>query len=314
MLIIQGYKDIPRGCRGAAIAIGNFDGVHRGHQALITATHQCAAELSAPAGVMVFEPHPRAFFRPQEPQFLLTPLPMKLELLADTGLDFAAVLTFNAGLATLPPENFVTRVLRDGFAVRHVVIGYDFYFGKGRTGTPETMRSLGRSHGFTVTVLAPVAEAGEVFSSSAVRGRLSTGDVVGAARELGHWWRVGGMVTDGAKRGTGMGFPTANITLDSGTALGHGIYAVRVEIGGTNVDGAAYFGQRPTFDNGAPVLEVFLFDFDGDIYGREMSVEFIGFVRPDQRFRDMAALTEQMHRDCARAREILSKAPREPLT
>lgn len=310
--VIPGYEHVPDGLRGAAIAIGNFDGVHLGHQALIANTREHARELRSPAGVMVFEPHPRAFFRPQEPQFRLTPLAVKLDLLAATGLDFAAVLTFDAGLANLTPESFVTRVLLDGFGVRHVVIGYDFYFGKGRTGTPDTMRSLGASHGFGVTVLAPVAEAGEVVSSSAVRARLSTGDVAGAARELGHWWTVRGVVTGGAKRGTGMGFPTANITLEPGTALGHGIFAVRVKVGDLRLQGAAYFGQRPTFDNGAPVLEVFLFDFDGDLYGKTIDVAFIGFVRPDQRFPDMPALMEQMARDCEKARTILADAGEAP--
>lgn len=312
MRIIHGYERVPDDLLGAALAIGNFDGVHRGHQALIAVTRNHARTLGGPAGVMVFEPHPRAFFRPREPQFQLTPLPLKLELLSRTGLDFACVLTFDAGLANLKPEAFVTRVLLDGFGVRHVVIGYDFYFGMGRAGTPETMRALGQAHEFGVTVLAPVAEAGEVFSSSAVRARLSTGDVVGAAQELGDWWRVRGIVTGGAKRGTGMGFPTANITLEPGTALGHGIYAVRVDLGERLLDGAAYFGQRPTFDNGKPVLEVFLFDFDGDLYGRTIDVAFIGFVRPDQRFSDMQALTEQMARDCKQAREILAQTGSEP--
>ena len=309
MQVIQGDARVPDAFKGGAVAIGNFDGVHRGHQVLLQATRADANRLGSTSGAMVFEPHPRAFFRPDEPLFALTTLDEKLRLFRALDLDFVSVIRFDAAFASLTPEMFADRILVERFAIRHVVIGYDFYFGKGRAGTPETMRALGASRGFGVTVIPPVAEAGEVLSSSAVRARLSTGDVRGAAIELGHWWRVRGMVVGGARRGTGMGFPTANITLSPGTALGHGIYAVRVWIDSACHQGAAYFGQRPTFDNGAPILEVFLFDFDADLYGREIEVEFIGFVRPDQRFPDMAALKVQMDADCRRAREILSAAP-----
>ena len=310
MQVIHGYQQVPARLRGSALAIGNFDGVHRGHQVLLQETRRQAGLIGVGAGVMVFDPHPRAFFRPDEPLFALTSIEEKLRLFQALRLDFAATIAFDAAFAGLTPDAFVERVLVEGFAVRHVVIGYDFYFGKGRVGTPDAMRRLGAAHGFGVSVVDPVAEAGEVFSSSAVRARLSTGDVRGAAIELGHWWRVRGMVTGGAKRGTGMGFPTANIALSPGTALGHGIYAVRVRCDDRDLNGAAYFGQRPTFDNGAPILEVFLFDFDGDLYGHEIDVEFVGFVRPDQRFPDMEALKVQMHVDCERARQMLADAQR----
>jgi riboflavin kinase/FMN adenylyltransferase len=310
MRVFHGYRHVPAELTGCAVAIGNFDGVHRGHQALLLEARRQASISGGPAGAMVFEPHPRALFRPDEPLFTLTPLPEKLRLLGALQLDFVAVLAFDAAMAGLTPDEFASQVLLEGFRVRHVVIGYDFYFGRNRAGTPDTMRALGEKLGFGVTVIAPVAEAGEVFSSSQVRAHLSTGDVRGAALELGHWWRVRGVVTGGAKRGTGMGFPTANITLTPGTTLGHGIFAVRVGIDGDWHQGAAYFGQRPTFDNGAPVLEVFLFDFDDNLYGREIDVEFVGFVRPDQRFPDMEALKVQMDKDCARSREILADAAR----
>ena len=318
MRIVRGYTQFPAELKGSALAIGNFDGVHRGHQALLLETLTQARRIGQPAGAMVFEPHPRLFFRPDEPLFALTSLDEKLRLFGALQLDFAAVIAFDAEIAGMPPAVFTERVLLDGLGSRHVVIGYDFYFGKGRTGTPDTMRQLGHERGFGVTVIAPQAEAGEVFSSSAVRARLSAGDVHGAAIELGHWWRVSGVVTGGARLGTGMGFPTANIRLSPGTALGHGIFAVRVGLdepggGRRGLRGAAYFGQRPTFDNGAPVLEVFLFDFDGDLYGREIVVEFVAFVRPDQRFPGMEALIVQMDKDCARAREQLSEAEAEDL-
>jgi riboflavin kinase/FMN adenylyltransferase len=307
MQIISGYENVRSGQRGAALAIGNFDGVHRGHQALLLETKQQAARLGAPAGVAVFEPHPRVFFRPAEPHFLLTTLEQKLELMAALGLDFAAVLRFDRALAAMSPDAFVERILVEAFAVRHVIIGYDFFFGSGRSGTPQSMSAAGERLGFGVTVLTPVAEAGEVFSSSAVRERLSAGDVHGAALMLGYRWRVKGIVTGGAKLGAGLGFPTANIALPAGSALGHGIYAVRVALDGRRLHGAAYFGTRPSVDDGAPVLEVFLFDFEGDLYGREIEVEFIGFVRPDQRFRDMEALKAQIARDCEAARRLLGE-------
>lgn len=316
MQVVSGFRDVPTALRGGALAIGNFDGVHRGHQALLLEALRQARLLGRPAGAMVFEPHPRLFFRPDEPLFALTTLEQKLRLFRGLELDFAVVIAFDAEIAGMPPASFVDRVLVEGLDTRQVVIGYDFYFGKGRAGAPDTMRQLGAERGFGVTVVAPQAEAGEVFSSSAVRARLSAGDVRGAAVELGHWWSVTGVVTGGARRGTGMGFPTANIRLPPGTALGHGIFAVTVSMtepdgSRRKLQGAAYFGQRPTFDNGAPVLEVFLFDFDGDLYGREIEVEFIGFVRPDQRFPGMEALIVQMDKDCARAREMLAEAERD---
>jgi riboflavin kinase/FMN adenylyltransferase len=318
MQVVHGFRNAPSALKGGALAIGNFDGVHRGHQALLLEAISQARKLDRPAGAMVFEPHPRLFFQPDKPLFALTTLEQKLRLFRALALDFAVVIAFDAEIAGMAPARFADEVIVDGLASRHVVIGYDFYFGKGRAGTPETMRELGRERGFAVTVVAPQAEAGEVFSSSAVRARLSAGDVRGAAIELGHWWKVSGVVTGGARRGTGMGFPTANIRLSPGTSLGHGIFAVRVAVAEADgqqrdLQGAAYFGQRPTFDNGAPVLEVFLFDFDGDLYGREIEVEFIGFVRPDQRFPDMDALIVQMEKDCQRAREILAAADRENL-
>ena len=314
MRIIHGTDQVPASARGAALAIGNFDGVHRGHQALIKATKEEAVRLGAQTGAVVFEPHPREYFQPDKPHFRLTSLPLKLRLLERFGVDVAVVLAFDAVLAGLSADDFIARVLVDALAARQVVVGYDFRFGKGRTGDPEALRRAGEALGFGVTAIGQVAEAGEVFSSSAIRADLAQGDVKGAALMLGWWWRVAGVVRSGAKRGTGLGFPTANIALTPGTALGHGIYAVRVYTGGSHHTGAAYLGTRPTFDDGAPVLEVFLFDFDGDLYEHEIEVEFIDFLRPDRRFDAAASLQAQMERDCARAREVLAQAPAEPVT
>jgi len=306
MLIVHGYKDVPAQARGAVLAIGNFDGVHRGHQALLRAASAIGRELGAPAGALIFEPHPREFFHPEEPHFHLTPLPQKLAIFDRLGLDIAVVLPFDAQLAALSADEFVDRVIVDGLGARHVVIGHDFFFGRNRGGTPETMQAAASRAGFGLTVIPPVAEDGEVFSSSAIRLRLAQGDVRGAARLLGREWRVAGTVVGGAKRGTGLGFPTANMPLPRGTALGHGIYAVRVHIDGEVHDGAAYLGTRPTYDNGMPVLEVFLLDFDGDLYGRDIEVEFVDFIRADRKFDTSEALIAQMQADCARARDILA--------
>ncbi len=310
MQVIDGSGPVPAALRGAALAIGNFDGVHRGHQALLTHAKTTASQIGAPVGVMVFEPHPRAFFRPDLPHFRLTSHERQMQLLERFGLDLAIVQTFDAALAKLLARAFIEDILVARLAVRHVVIGYDFNFGQNRGGTPDSMHAAGAELGFGVTVVQPVGNGGGVYSSSAVRGLLAQGDVAGANLALGHRWRVAGRVIGGAKRGTGLGFPTANIAMPVGTSLGHGIYAVWVYVDGERQSGAAYFGTRPQFDNGAPVLEVFLLDYDGDLYGREISVAFVDFVRVDAAFTGVEALKAQMTADCARAAEILGAVER----
>jgi riboflavin kinase/FMN adenylyltransferase len=239
----------------------------------------------------------------------LTPLNEKLRVFDSLGVNFTTVIPFDAELAKLDHHDFIERVLVLGLDVRQVVIGYDFFFGRNRSGSPESMILGGIEHDFEVSVVQPVAEQGEVFSSSAIRLKLAQGDVAGAAHDLGRHWRVTGTVIGGAKRGTGMGYPTANVPMSKGTALGHGTYAVRATVDGTAHDAAAYLGTRPTFDDGMPVLEVFLFDFDGDLYGREMAVEFIDFVRDDRKFDSADALVRQMDEDVAKARAILAATP-----
>jgi len=306
MDVFHGYDHVPPGARGASVAIGNFDGVHKGHQALIARARQEAVPLAALTGAILFEPHPREFFQPSRPLFTLTPLPQKLRLLERYGVDLAFVLPFAHELAQMSAEAFVERVLVAGLGVRHVVIGYDFLFGKSRAGNAQQMAELGRAMGFDVSIVPPVGSGGEVYSSSAVRAELAQGDVEGAAQMLGHRWKVEGVVQGGARRGAGLGYPTANIALGKGAALAHGIYAVHVEFEGTRYQAAAYLGTRPTFDDGSPVLEVFLFDFDGDLYGRRIEVEFVDFLRGDRKFDSLEALKAQMDIDCARAREVLT--------
>ncbi|MBN9246775.1 bifunctional riboflavin kinase/FAD synthetase [Hyphomicrobium sp.] len=308
MHVIHGHKHVLPEFRGSAIAIGNFDGVHRGHRALISEAKRHARDAKAPSAVMIFEPHPREFFQPDETHFRLTPLKRKIVLLETLGIDVAFVEPFNAELAALTAEQFIERVLVAGLGVVHVVIGYDFYFGHKRGGNPELMVRAGEELGFGVTVMPPIAEAGEPFSSSGVRLYLAQGDVKGAAHVLGENWRVAGRVVGGAKRGTGMGYPTANLPMPKGTTLGHGIYAVRAYFDGIPHDAAAYLGTRPTFDDGMPVLEVYLFDFSGDLYGREMEVEFIDFIRGDRKFHSVDELVAQMDEDIAKVQAVLAKA------
>jgi riboflavin kinase / FMN adenylyltransferase len=312
MQIFERYHDLPAAVRGSVLTIGNFDGVHRGHQALLGQVRALARELDRPAAALLFEPHPRAVFQPDKPHFKLTPLPRKLLLLERFGLDVTFVLPFDAAFAALSAEAFVARVLVAGLGVRHVVIGYDFRYGAKRTGDPEALQRAGAEHGFGVSVVSQVGEAGEVFSSSAIRAELAQGDVGGAAEMMGHYWRVSGRVVGGAGRGTGLGFPTANLKLPREVALGHGIYAVRIYLEDARFNAAAYLGTRPTFDAGDPVLELFLFDFEGNLYGREIEVEFIAFVRPDAKFASIDALKEQMRQDCARAQAVLETAPLTP--
>jgi riboflavin kinase/FMN adenylyltransferase len=308
----QDFRGLDRADRGAAVAMGNFDGVHLGHQSVLALAHAAAAELEAPFGVVTFEPHPRSFFAPGAPAFRLMTADPRARRLEMLGIEVLYELPFGPELAGMSPEAFAREVLADGLGVRHVVVGADFRFGKGRAGDPETLKRAGAASGFGVTIVPQLAEGGEVFSSGAIRAELGQGDVKGAAQMLGWWWRVVGEVRGGAKRGTGMGYPTANVAMTPGTALAHGIYAVRVHFNGEHHAGAAYLGTRPTFDDGAPLLEVFLLDFDGNLYGRQIEVEFIDFIRGDRRFDGMEALIAQMALDCDAARKILATAPAKP--
>lgn len=307
MQILRHWRDIPPELKGASVAIGNFDGVHRGHQAVLDEAVGAAKALNSLAGVITFEPHPRKFFQPAKPIFTLTPLNMQLELFAAYGMGLVAVLPFDAEMANLKADEFVHDILVGGLDIKHCTTGYDFFFGKGREGNALMLRNFGDLYGFGVTIVGAVGDRGEIFSSTRIREMLAEGDVASAADMLGYWWQVRGLVESGAGRGAGLGFPTANIRLQEGQSLRHGIYAVRVVAGGQYHQGAAYLGTRPTFDDGAPLLEIYLFDFEGDLYGQEIQVEFIDFIRPDAKFRSGEDLAKQMQADCAKAMEIFAR-------
>jgi riboflavin kinase/FMN adenylyltransferase len=304
-----GRDGAPAALKGAVVAIGNFDGVHRGHRAVIAAAQKRAAALGKPAAALTFTPHPRVFLRPQDPHFQLNDERSKLRLLAATGLDGAIVMTFNAALAATSAEDFVGKILRGQFAISGAAIGFDFQFGKNRAGSPEFLREQGAQLGFAVDIVPPLEDEGRPVSSGAVRNALTQGKVVEAGELLGAPWFVSAEVIAGAKRGRALGFPTANLRLDPSCALKHGIYAVRANVGGRLIDGVASFGRRPTFDHGAPLLEVFLFDFSGDLYGQRLDVALISWIRAEAKFDSIDALKRQMDDDSAKAREALARAP-----
>jgi riboflavin kinase/FMN adenylyltransferase len=289
------------------VAIGNFDGVHRGHRAVIAAASALGRKLDRPAAAVTFEPHPVAFLR-KEPVFRLTDETAKLRLLAATGLEGAVVLKFDAALASLSAEAFVREILIGRYGLSGAAIGFDFHFGKNRMGSPAFLRDAGEKYGFAVDVLPPLEDEGRPVSSGAIRTALSGGRVVEAAELLGYPWFASGTVIHGEKRGRALGYPTANLALDPACALKHGIYAVRVGIGGQRYDGVASFGRRPTFDNGAPLLEVFLFDFDGDLYGKSIDVAFIAWIRHEMKFDGVDDLVRHMDEDSGRAREALARS------
>ena len=294
--------------RGAVVAIGNFDGVHRGHRAVIGAALARAKALQRKAAALTFSPHPRLFLRPQDTLFQLSSERDKLRLLAASGLDGAIVMTFDAALAATSAADFIERILVERFGIGGAAIGFDFHFGHNRGGSPAYLEEQGQRLGFAVDIVPPLEDEGRPVSSGAVRAALTEGKVVEAAELLGAPWFVSGEVIPGAKRGRELGFPTANMRLDDSCALKHGIYAVRVGIGDMRYDGVANFGRRPTFDNGAPLLEAFLFDFDGDLYGQTLDVAFVGWIRPEQKFDSVETLKKQMAADSAQARDALKRA------
>jgi len=293
---------------GAVVAIGNFDGVHRGHRAVIGVAQDVARRLGRPAAALTFEPHPRAFFNPGEPLFRLTDEAVKLRLLASTGLDGAIVLTFDAALAGLSAEDFVSRILVERFAVSGAVIGFNFHFGMNRAGSPDFLKAQGKRHGFAVEVVPRFEDQGRPVSSGPIRDALAAGQLDQAAELLGYPWFVSGEVIHGDKRGRELGFPTANLKLDAACGLRHGIYAVRVAAGARRYSGVASFGRRPMFDTGAVLLEVFLFDFAGDLYGQNIDVAFIDWIREERMFDSAGALIAQMQDDSRLAREALARS------
>ena len=312
MQVIKGFEGLGPDQRGASAALGNFDGVHRGHQALIGEAARTGSLIGAPTGVITFEPHPRRYFQPDAPPFRLTLAAEKARILSAHGVEHIHELTFDGALAAMPAEVFVERVLAHGLGIRHLVVGEDFRFGKGRTGDALMLRNMGESLGFAVSIQHILkGEAGE-YSSTAVRIHLEEGRCDAAAAQLGRWHTVSGPVIRGEQRGRDLGYPTANLALGEQIIPRYGIYAARVEVhDGRHAghhDGVASIGERPTFGDNAPNFEVHLFDFNGDLYGTELSAGLVSYLRGEERFDSAGALIDQMDRDSVLARARLAGA------
>jgi riboflavin kinase/FMN adenylyltransferase len=308
-LLPHRLDQVPSDLVGAVYAIGNFDGVHRGHAVLFETARAAARRQGVPAVVLTFEPHPRTLFRPEAPVFRLAPLEAKTRLFAALGLDGLIVIPFDRAFASHTAEVFIESDLIGRLAIKAAVVGYDFHFGKARVGSPEYLTDAGKRLGFDVRVIAPVSDETAIISSSRARACLEAGDVEAANRLLGYRWFVAGEVIAGDRRGRMLGMPTANIQLGADSRLRHGIYAVRLRRPDGSVHhGVASYGRRPTFDNGAPILEVHLLDFSGDLYGERAIVTFFDWIRPEARFDSVDDLIAEMNRDGDTARRVLATA------
>jgi riboflavin kinase/FMN adenylyltransferase len=304
------WQKIPVPWKGGAVALGNFDGVHKGHQALLARAAEHAKALGAPLLVLTFEPHPRRFFVPDTGPFRLTMLAAKLRLLEQHGVQAVLAQRFDTAFAALSADAFVDEVLLAGMGARHVVCGYDFTFGARRGGNVEMLREIGARKGFGVTVLDPVMREGEIYSSTSIREALRAGWPSEAAELLGHDWEIEGVVEQGDKRGRTIGFPTANVALGEHLRPRFGVYAVRAMIDGQEAEGwrngVANLGRRPTIGKLQENFEVHLFDFTGDIYGKTLRVALVDFIRPEMKFSGLDQLKAQIAADGQAARTILS--------
>ncbi len=305
MQVFKDWRSIPQAARGASVALGNFDGVHLGHRAVID-----LARPHGPLGIVTFAPHPRAFFAPSAAPFRLMNDGARTRAMAGIGVQHLFEITFNAALAALTPLEFARDVLANGLGVTHVTVGADFNFGRGRAGRAQDLAALGGDFGFGVTIAGMVADGGAEVSSTAIRAALTAGNPRRAAQMLGHPHSFEGAVIHGHKRGRELGYPTANMDISGLHLPRFGVYAVRVSVlNGPHAGqyiGAASLGIRPMFGENQPNLETFIFDFSGDLYGADLSVDLIEFLRDEAKFDGLPALLAQMEQDCAAARAILS--------
>ncbi|HVV63929.1 MAG TPA: bifunctional riboflavin kinase/FAD synthetase [Rhizomicrobium sp.] len=314
MRIVRHFGLVPAALKGAVVAVGNFDGVHLGHQALIGRAEALARERGAALAVLAFEPHPQEFFRPSAESFRLTPFRVKARLLADLGVDVMFALPFDAAMAGKSAHDFVLDVLVEGLAAGAVVVGEDFQFGKGRSGDVTLLSYMGEMEGFSVEVFKPVAAEGvDKISSTRIRCALREGRPEEAARLLGRCWSVESRVEHGDGRGRTIGVPTANMRLLDCLHPKFGVYAVRASVLQDDVIearrlGVASFGVRPMFRVGEPLLETWLFDFGGDLYGKHLSVELVSYLRPEMDLPDIDALKARIAADAQAARAALDRA------
>jgi riboflavin kinase / FMN adenylyltransferase len=312
MRLIEGYRGLKAGDRGASAAIGNFDGVHRGHQVLIGDAAKARSATGAPLGVITFEPHPRRHFQPDAPPFRLTLPAEKARVLAALGVEVLYELRFDASLAGMQAEDFVRDVLVEGFGISHLVVGADFHFGKGRKGDAVLLRRMGAELGFGLTIHEMIGDEAGEFASTALRVLIEEGRCREAARQLGRWHTVCGRVVEGDRRGRDLGYPTANLEFGEQLVPRYGVYAAFVTVHDGPHRGrypaVASIGERPTFGVNRPNFEAHLFDFSGDLYGAEISAGLVERLRGEERFDRVEALIAQMDRDSAGARAVLSTA------
>jgi riboflavin kinase / FMN adenylyltransferase len=306
---VHGMAPVPGALRGGALALGNFDGVHQGHQAVIGAAIRAARAAGRPALVATFDPHPSRHFRPDAPPFALTTLPQKLGLFAALGLDGAVVIPFDAALAGLSAEAFARAWLAERLGIAHVVTGEDFTFGKGRSGHADTLGALGRELGFTAEAVTPVTRGEEAVSSTRIRTALQAGDMAEATRLLTRPFAIEACVIHGDKRGRTIGVPTANMELGDYVRPRYGVYAVRVRLpDGGQANGVANLGIRPMFDPPRELLETWILDWEGDLYGKTLGVELVTWLRPERALDGLEALKAQIARDAEAARAALAQS------
>ena len=310
MQIVRHSSGIPASARGGVITIGNFDGVHLGHRAVVGAARCLATEMDASLAAVTFEPHPRRYFQLDAPAFELTPLRGKIRQMDLLGVEMVRLVHFNESVATSPPERFVEQVIVTGLEARHVVVGYDFVFGRGRKGNVALLTALGQSHGFTVTSIDPVKiKGGPVYSSTNIRASLAGGDPLAAANLLGRCWEIEGNIITGDQRGRTIGFPTANLSIDGYLEPAIGVYAIWAGLERTDGTvwhmGCANIGRRPTFGGANVVIEAHLFDFADDIYGQPFRVALVDYLRPEKKFSGVNELQVQIAKDCSAARSLL---------
>ncbi len=310
MRVFHSYADLPEIAKGASIAIGNFDGLHAGHLAVIEDAKAAAVKHDTHVGVMMFDPPPVKLFRPDGPPFRLMSVSRRAQLLARDKVDFVYAIPFDRQISQMTDEDFVREILVDGLAVKAVTVGYDFCFGRNRMGDAQRLIELGEQYGFDVSVTGKVSAGDEKYGSTRVREVIAEGDMTQARELLGHHWVIEAIIEHGEKRGRTIGFPTANLKLGEFVHPKHGIYAVWMRLNGEDDwrPGVANFGRTPTTGMRDPLLEVYLFDFDGDLYGKPVEVAFRAFIRPEEHFDSLETLVAQMHRDTNDARKILSAA------
>ena len=308
MQVFKTFRDLPPQAKGAVIIIGNFDGVHRGHRTLINLAREKAAALNVPVGVLTFEPHPRALFRPDDPVFRITPSALKQRQLAAAGVDLLFSLAFDWDFASLSPQHFIDQVLKGGLAPAHIIVGQDFCFGQLRKGTTDTLKASG----LDVTAIDKVVdEDGDDVSSSAIRQELRFGNIEAANLLLGWEWEMEGIIRKGDQRGRELGYPTANVPLGETLHPAYGIYATYVKIVEDGPDApwlpaATNIGIRPMFELAVGQIESYIFDFDRDIYGKTLRIKPVKRLRGEAKFESLEALIVQIGQDCAEARKILT--------